>query len=169
VLFSRVGAVLARVGFVRLCLDLLGRGSTAMPQRVSRAFGTEAATTLRRLVGEVQKMPREVWPMAQAHWSRPASFQSMAAHLAALPRSAAALASAPDLGDLPLAVITAGTQSESGRAAHARLAALSTRGRQILVPGAGHWTHLDAPDLVVDAIRTMMREVRAEERDTSNT
>jgi len=156
VFLARVGMVLAAVGFVRLCLTLLLSGSTGTPRRVSRLFGSDAAQTLRRLVGEVQKMPPELWPAVAAHWSQPKCFRSLATHLAALRPSAREVQQFGALGDIPLVVITAASQSEPVRAEHARIAALSSRGRQVTASVGGHWVHLDEPEVVVKAIREVM-------------
>ena len=171
VLLSRVGAVLARTGLVRVCLRLLARGSTRVPRRVSRMFGSEAAKVLQRLVGEVQKLPAETWPAVRAHWSEPKCFTSMAEHLAGLRQSAAEVAACGDLPcDIPIVILTAASQSEAYRQEHARMAARSAHGRQMLASGSGHWILLDEPDLVVDAIRHVVALVtNAEERGTFQT
>jgi len=157
---SHVGSWLARVGFVRLSLKLLTGGAPGAARRVSRAFGAEAASVLSRLVGEVQKLPADTWPFVQAHWSQPRCFTAMARHLSALPHSARKLARHGELGDIPVVVITGGHQPESCRIEQQRLAALSSRGRQIVAEGAGHWIHLDNPTLVVEAIRDVVRLAR---------
>jgi pimeloyl-ACP methyl ester carboxylesterase len=156
VFLSRVGAALAAVGFVRLCLTLLVAGSTAVPSRVSRFFGSEAAATLRRLVGEVQKLPPEVWPAVAAHWSQAKCFLSMARHLSGLPGSAREIAATDSLGRIPLVVITAASQPPAVREEHARIARLSSRGRHVVAGVGGHWIHLDQPEIVVRAIRDVI-------------
>jgi len=157
VFLSRVGALLARTGLVRACLTRLSRGSTDVPRRVSRMFGSEAAKVLSRLVGEVQKLPVETWPAVQAHWSEPKCFTSMAEHLAGLRKSAAEVAACGDLPRrIPVVILSAATQSEAYRQEHARMAARSEHGRHVLASGSGHWILLDEPDLVVDAIRHVM-------------
>ena len=154
VLFSRVGAILARTGAVRACLALLAKGSTGVPKRVSRLFGSEAARVLDRLVGEVQKLPVETWPAVQAHWSEPKCFTSMAEHLAGLRKSAAEVAACGDLPrNIPVVILSAATQSDAYRREHARMAARSAQGRHVLASGSGHWILLDEPELVVEAIR----------------
>jgi pimeloyl-ACP methyl ester carboxylesterase len=156
VFLSRVGAVLARVGFVRFSLALLTGGAPRAAKGISRAFGSEASGVLNRLVGEVQKLPPETWPTVKALWSQPRCFTAMARHLASLPGSARDLASCAPLGDLPLVVITAGSQPESCRAEQQRLAHMSSRGRQIIAPGSGHWVYLDEPEIVVEVIRELV-------------
>jgi pimeloyl-ACP methyl ester carboxylesterase len=161
IFLSRVGALLAATGFVRVCLRLLAGGSTAVPRRASRLFGPEAAEFLGRIVGEVQKLPQETWPAVQAHWSQPKSFRSMARHLGSLPASAAEIAACGGLGQIPLVVITAASQPEACRAEHRSIAALSTRGRHVVATMGGHWIHLDEPELVVQAIREVVEIARA--------
>jgi len=156
VFLARVGVALAAVGFVRFCLTLLLSGSTGTPKRVSRLFGSDAAQTLSRLVGEVQKMPPELWPAVAAHWSQPKCFRALATHLAALRPSAREVDRFGPLGDIPLVVITAASQSEPVRAEHARIAALSSRGRQVIAHVGGHWVHLDEPELVAEAVRDVV-------------
>jgi pimeloyl-ACP methyl ester carboxylesterase len=156
ILLARVGAALAAVGFVRLCLTLLLTGSTAVPGRVSRMFGSEAAATLRRLVGEVQKLPPELWPAVAAHWSQPKCFLSMARHLAGLRASAREIAATGSLGRIPVVVITAASQPQAVREEHARIARLSSRGRHVIAGVGGHWIHLDQPEVVVRAIRDVI-------------
>ena len=161
VFLSRIGGLLARVGAVRACLSLLASGSTGVPRAVAKLFGSEASATLDRLVGEVQKLPPEVWPAVRAHWSQPKSFVSMAGHLGSLTKSAADLASRlRPLGDLPMIVISAESQPLACKAEHKTLAALSTHGQHIVARGTGHWVHLDDASLVVEAIRHVVQAVR---------
>jgi pimeloyl-ACP methyl ester carboxylesterase len=161
IFLSRVGGLLARIGLVRACLTLLARGSTGVPQTVARLFGSEAKEFLDRIVGEVQKLPPEVWPSVRAHWSQPKCFVSMAGHLGSLTKSAAEVANCEGpLGDLPMVVISAESQPAACRAEHARLAARSTRGRHIVAAGTGHWVHLDDAALVVASIRQVVDQAR---------
>jgi pimeloyl-ACP methyl ester carboxylesterase len=159
---SRVGAALSTVGIVRGCLTLLARGSTGVPRRMSHLFGSEAAKVLNRLVGEVQKLPAETWPAVQTHWSQAKCFSSMAEHLAGLRQSAAEVEACGELPrEIPVVVITAASQSAAYRAEHARMVARSACGRHLIATGSGHWIHLDEPELVVDAIRTIVEGRRA--------
>ena len=47
---------------------------------------------------------------------------------------------------------------------HDDIAALSTRGVNEIVPGAGHYIQFDKPGVVVDAIRHVIETVRAGDR-----
>ena len=161
ILLSWVGAALASVGFVRLCLNLLAGGSRTVPRAASRMFGSEAAALLKRLVYQVQKLPEDAWPKMRAHWSRPKSFLAQADHLASLRRSALEIAAVRPLADIPTVVLTAGSQPAGVRMEHANIAAQSSRGSHTVVESAGHWILIDEPDAVVDAVRRVLDRRRA--------
>src|SRR5262249_2895635 len=72
---ARRGALLSRLGLVRFALNLLTGGSRALPKFIARASSGSGAGFTERLVGQVQKLPRECWPMVQAHWCDPKSFE----------------------------------------------------------------------------------------------
>jgi pimeloyl-ACP methyl ester carboxylesterase len=159
---SRIGGVLARFGVVRACLALLTGGAPAVPRNVARIFGPTAAGTLERLVGEVGKLPAEVHARVQALWSQPKCFYGMANHLGAIQEAAAAVAGITALPQVPVVVISSGDQPPEILASHQALAGLSSQGRH-LTAGIGHWIQFDAPELVVTAIRDVVRsQVRHE-------
>ena len=158
IFLSRIGALLARLGVVRLCLALLSGGATAAPRRFSRLFGRQAAALLEHMVGEVQKLPPEVLPSVQAHWSNPKAFRGMWQHLAAMPEICADLASGSDeFGDVPVVVLSAGARDARWLAADVGLAQSSSNGRHVISSTSGHWVHLDDPELVIEAIRSVIR------------
>jgi len=88
------------------------------------------------------------------------------------------------LGDLPLIVLTAETSEEemlaqipaylqsvagpevirkvfeASRDMQKELVGLSSRGKQIMIPNTGHMIHLDQPQVVIDAIQSVMEQVR---------
>ena len=161
IFLSRVGAVLARIGVVRFSLALLSGGAPAAPRQFSRMFGRRAAALLEHLVGEVQKLPPEVLPSVQAHWSNPKAFRGMWQHLAAMPSCSANLARNTDVfGDIPVVVLSAGTRAAQWLGADAALAEASSNGRHIISPRSGHWIHLDDPELVIRAIRDVIASKR---------
>jgi pimeloyl-ACP methyl ester carboxylesterase len=161
VFLSRVGAVLARLGLVRLSLSLLRGGAPAVPRRFSRVFGSKAAALLEHMVGEVQKLPPEVHPSIQAHWSGPRAFHGMRQHLAALPACSADVASETDaFGDRPVVVLSSGQRDPRWLAADAALARASSNGRHCVSSRSGHWVHLDDPELVARAIREVVERIR---------
>jgi pimeloyl-ACP methyl ester carboxylesterase len=157
IFLSRLGALLAALGVVRLLLALLSGGSTAAPRQVSRMFGRKVAALLDHMVGEVQKLPPEVLPFVQAHWSHPKAFRGMWQHLAAMPSCSADLAREADaFGNTPVIVLSAGARDPRWLAADAALAHASSNGRHIVSPHSGHWIHLDDPDLVISAIHDVI-------------
>jgi len=161
IFLSRVGSVLARVGVVRLCLSLLSAGKTGTPRQVSRLFGPTAAAFLERIVGEVQKLPADVLPAVQAHWSDARAFRGMAQHLAALPLCAEEMSRGADqFADIPLVVVSAANRDARWLAADAALAQSSSAGRHIVAARGGHWIQLDDPSVVVEAVRDVLTRAR---------
>lgn len=81
----------------------------------------------------------------------------------------------PQFGDKPLIILTHGSMplrpgdnpdqhmqnEDKWIAAHARLAALSTRGRHIVVPDSRHYIQINQPKAVIDAIEQTVADVRA--------
>ncbi|MGD1096308.1 MAG: alpha/beta hydrolase [Bryobacteraceae bacterium] len=151
---SRRGAFLARIGLVRFALNRLTSGSRTLPKLIARASSGQGGGLIERLVGQVQKLPREVWPLIQSRWCDPKCFEGMARYLEALPENAASVPASP-LGDLPLIVLSSETASAIERQEHEELARRSTRGRLEIVSGSGHWIQLDRPDVVIQAIREL--------------
>lgn len=154
---SRVGGILARIGVVRASLALLTDGAPGVPRRFVRIFGSTTAHTLERLVGEVRKLPPEVHPIVQAHWSQPKCFRAMAAHLGSLQDMAAVVAGVTSLPDVPLVVVSSGGQSPETIARHRALARLSPSGRHVIAERAGHWIQLDDPEFVVATVRDLWK------------
>jgi pimeloyl-ACP methyl ester carboxylesterase len=160
-LLSCIGAGLASIGVVRFLLNRTRPGGSALPGAVLALFGRQADAVVRRVVGEVTKMPRELWPAVRAHWSRARGFLTMAQHFRGLPQSAAevktGLAPAPDkaclLCQTPIVVISAANCSEDRIRRHRVLADLSLCGSHVRATAGGHWVHLDEAAVVIDAIR----------------
>lgn len=162
IFLSRVGGLLARLGAVRLSLVLLSGGAPGAPRRFSRLFGRQAAALLEHMVAEVQKLPAEVLPSVQAHWSSPKAFRGMWQHLAVIPLCSADLVQGADaFGDIPVVVLSAGARDPRWLAADAALARASSNGRHVVAPHGGHWVHLDHPELVARAIEDVVSSVRA--------
>lgn len=142
---SHRGAMLARMGIVGWCLRSLLAGSRWLPKVVGGAASGNGLTVMKRIAGEVGKMPREVWPMVADHWSQPKSFLGMAAHFESLPESAREICESPPLEGVPMIVLSPPGSPASN--------VLDTNVRRIVAEKSGHWIHLDQPDLVVSAVR----------------
>lgn len=157
--FAKRGALLARLGVVRSALLLVIFGARALPKGIARATSGAGATVVSRIAEEVGKMPRETWPAVRAHWSRPESFDTMAAYLAQLTRCANEIPY-QTLGEIPLIVVTAERASASERVEHLRLTALSTEGEHVIAEGSGHWVQLDRPDVVAEAVARVLAKAK---------
>ncbi len=97
------------------------------------------------------------------------------AEMKALPQSAALTAATGPFGDMPLAVLShdpdkpvnelpadlAKPTSEAWEKMQEELAHLSTRGAQTIAKGTSHYIQLDRPDLVIEAIRNVVNQVRS--------
>ena len=154
--FAKRGALLARLGLVRSALLMAILGARALPKGIARVTSGAGATVVSRIAEEVGKMPREVWPAVRAHWSRPESFETMAAYLAHLIHCVNEVGY-ESLDEIPLIVVSAESASSSERAEHLRITSLSTRGEFVIAEHSGHWVHLDRPDVVIDAVRRVLR------------
>lgn len=153
VALSRRGAALARWGVVRLGLDLLLLGSRRLPTMLAVAASGKGSEVTRRLAGEIQKLPPEVWPRVKSHWCLPRSFSTMAEYLERLPEYCRAELDEEPLRRIPVHVLSAATTPPLVAEAHRRWAQQSRGGTHQVVPGSGHWLQLDAPQAVSDAIQ----------------
>ena len=159
-LFSRIGAFLTRVGFVRFVLNRLERGATGAPKAAARAFGPSAEKFLGRIVGEVRKLPPEVLPQVRAVWCRPRCHRATAAYVSSLPASAAVVASLGGLGALPLAVLSGSHHPQPRAREQEDLARLSSNSKHIIAAESAHWILLDEPELVAEAVRDVVEAAR---------
>ena len=150
---SAIGELLARVGVVRASLALLTGGHPGAPRAFVKLLGRRASGTLERLVGEVRKLPPELYPAVQAHWCQPKCFRAMAEYLRVLDDEAATIAAVRTPPDIPVAVISGGHQPPAEIAAHQRLASASSGGRHLIASRSGHWINFDEPQVIVDAVR----------------
>ena len=156
---SVIGAFLARIGVVRAALALLTGGHPGAPRAFVKLLGPRAAATLERLVGEVRKLPPELYPAVQAHWCQPKCFHAMAGYLGVLQAEAATMAAAIPPAGIPVVVISGSHQPASEIAAHRRLADASPQGRHVVATNSGHWILLDEPALIVDAVHTLLATI----------
>jgi pimeloyl-ACP methyl ester carboxylesterase len=157
VMLSKRGATLARYGVVRLGLDLLMSGAHAIPKLLSKASSGQGSSVTDRLVGEIRKLPPDVWPVVKSHWCLPRSFTTMAQYLNLLPDSCALTMEDSALRDVPLAVLSSDRSNPEVIEAHRHTAGLSRLGVHTVARGCGHWVQLDQPDLVVEAVHVVTK------------
>ena len=159
-LLSRIGALLAHVGVVRACLALLTGGAPRAPREFVRVFGPTTSRTLARLVGEVRKLPPELYPVVQELWCEPKCFHAMREYLSVLIRDTAAIAHVTVPREIPVTVISSADQPPQQIAEHRQLAAASVHGQHLTAARGAHWVQLDDPDVIVNAIRELVMSRR---------
>jgi pimeloyl-ACP methyl ester carboxylesterase len=166
--YAWIAAWLARLGFVRFCFARIGRGSSRLGRAAARAFGTDTASAVQRIAGEIRKLPAHILPIVRELWSQPKNFVSLGQYVAALPVSAAQAAAVSSLGDLPLIVLSGDHHAPPHTDWQRDLAQLSSFGRHLVASTSGHWIHLDHPELVTRAIREVVAAARLVGCSSSN-
>ena len=150
------GIPVARFGLARLATTSLlcrsGKASRAFSRATAKHGGLHV---LERITCEVEKMPREVWPIVAAHWSRPQFYRGLVAHLDAVPATVAEMHGAQAVEGIPVVLMTPGSaQPLSGD----DLRRIGPGARQVIARSSGHWIHLDEPELVIEMIRGMVEQ-----------
>ena len=153
---SRRGAILARIGVVRVALSVLHAGGRWFPRHVAHAVARQGTGLMESLAREVVKLPRELHSTVRAHWSRAKGFIAMAEYLEALPACAAAGLTMSVPANIPVTILSAGNATADELHERGTWAARSARGRHLQVPGTGHWLQLERPDLIVATVREMI-------------
>jgi pimeloyl-ACP methyl ester carboxylesterase len=149
----------ARVGLARLAVTSLFLRSGLAAQQLAGAAGNGGRHVLDRIKDEVGKMPREVWPIVAAHWSRPGNYAGMRSHVEAVPDTVREMHNAEPIQTIPVRVLTPGkstplTDEQIGR--------IGNQVQQVIATASAHWIHLDQPDLVIDSIREMVMAAAAQ-------
>ena len=159
----RYGATAARRGLAQLVSVLVRFGALSTARLL---VGLVSRGGLRRedegILAPIWKLPPEVRGVLREMWTQPKFFEALGSQIDTVCESAAAVVSAgpADYDDLPLTVLSSSRSGERRLEADAALARRSTRGRHILADESGHWIPLDAPHVVVDAVTTMIAEIR---------
>ncbi len=145
----------ARFGFFRLVISLLMYRSNRLSGRIAKSGGTGGRHVLKRLTEEVGKMPREIWPIIAAHWSRPEYYVGMQQYVSAVPDTVSEMHDAEPIRNIPILVLTPGNATPLSEQCLARI---GNNVRQVIAEESAHWIHLDEPDLVIDSIRAMVSD-----------
>jgi pimeloyl-ACP methyl ester carboxylesterase len=150
---SRYAIPIARFGLARLALtSLLGR-SGRLSGHLASATGNGGRHVLQRVTEEVGKMPKEVWPVVAAHWSRPGYYAGMQRHVEAVPESVREMENTEPIREIPVLVLTPGKSTPLSSQC---LDKIGDRVQQVIATHSAHWIHLDEPDLVINSIREMV-------------
>ena len=156
---ARRGVWAARLGLVRGALAALLAGGRWFPKLAARVGGRRGSAAVTNLVGEVQKLPSEVWPLVRSHWSDPRCFSALAAYLQCLPEAAKYALGMHQPQAIPTIILSASTASQNQLEERAGWVKESSS-RQIRVADSGHWLHLEKPDVVIEAIRELTDKTR---------
>jgi pimeloyl-ACP methyl ester carboxylesterase len=144
---------IARFGLARLAVTSLLCRSGRLSGQLASAAGTGGRHVLRRVTEEVGKMPREVWPIVAAHWSRPGYYAGMRSHVEAVPETVREMQQIDPIREIPVLVLTPG---KSVPLSVQCLEKIGNNVQQVIATSSAHWIHLDEPELVVDSIRDMV-------------
>jgi pimeloyl-ACP methyl ester carboxylesterase len=123
------------------------RISSGTPQKIGGRH------VIQRIKQEVGKMPREVWPVVAAHWSRPGFYAGMRSHISSIPDTVREMYKAEPIREIPVCVLTPGNSKPLSESC---LRSIGTNVQQVIAEESEHWIHLDEPELVISAIREMV-------------
>jgi pimeloyl-ACP methyl ester carboxylesterase len=144
---------IARFGLARLAVTSLLCRSGRISGHLAGAGGAAGRHVLRRVTEEVGKMPKGVWPIVAAHWSRPGYYKGMRNHVRAVPDTVREMRDAEPIRDIPVLLLTPG---KSTPLSDEDVLRIGDNVQQVIAPTSAHWIHLDQPELVIDSIREMV-------------
>ena len=157
----RYGSTAARLGLARLVSALVGLGAPGLARVVAKVVSRGG---VRRedegILAPIWKLPLDARRILRQMWTQPKFFDALGSQIETIGESAAEVMRAATNYDGPLVVISSARADEPRLRADAALAQQSTRGRHVLAADSGHWVPLDAPQVVVDAITSMVAEFR---------
>ena len=149
------GVPIAYSGLARLTTMSFFCRSGRFTNLFTRATGGH--NVLERLTSELNKMPPAVWPIVAAHWSNPAYFRGMTAHVQGVPGTVTEMLNAAPIVGLPVVLLTPG---HAKAISDMDLRKIGPKAEQLIAEKSGHWLHLDEPELVIQQIRDMMSAVQ---------
>lgn len=151
----RYAQPIAVCGLTRLAVTSLFRRTRKKPIAGNLAGATVSGGrhVISRITDEVGKMPREVWPVVAAHWSRPSFYEGMRRHIDSIPDTVKEMEQAEPIHEIPVTVLTPGKATPLSTECLNRI---GDNVQQVIAPASEHWIHLDEPDLVIGSIREMV-------------
>lgn len=149
------GIPIAYLGLARLTTMSFFSRSGRFTRLFTRVTGGH--NVLERLTSELNKIPKAVWPIVAAHWSSPAFFRGMTAHIQGVPGTVTEMLDATPIVGKPVVLLTPGHPKAISDADLRKIGPTAT---QLIAERSGHWVHLDEPELVVEQIREIMKAAR---------
>lgn len=153
-----------RLGLVRFCLARAARGSPRLARAATRAFGGDAALAVQRIAEKFvscqPKTYRRIELMVAAE-----EFHDPRTVRRCITRQCCTSWHG-DIARRSAAGRAFGRSSCVARHSEWQrdLTQLSSRGRQLVASGCGHWIHLDRPEWVIQAIRAVVVGARLDSK-----
>lgn len=148
----RYAVPIAACGITRLAVTSAFRHAVKLRGSESTNGKLGGRHVIARIKQEVGKMPREVWPVVAAHWSRPGFYVGMRSYIDSIPDTVREMDQADPIRSIPVRVLTPG---KSKPLSETCLSRIGDNVQQVIAEGSEHWIHLDEPELVVRSIREM--------------
>ncbi|NMD54287.1 MULTISPECIES: alpha/beta fold hydrolase [Tsukamurella] len=154
--------------------DMFRRSSGRRDAILLAVMRTLARTGILRLLGGLafRSAPADVRADLAREATTPQAIATMERELATFyPELRSWQSSAPDLGDIPVTVVSGAKSGGLGKAvrarvneAHAGRAAASPSGRHVVAAGSGHQVPLTDPEVIVEEVRRLVAGAAAENR-----
>jgi pimeloyl-ACP methyl ester carboxylesterase len=156
----RYGTAAARLGVAKLVARAVRLGALNVARAlVSVVSRGGLARQDEAILAPIWKLPPPTRALLEHMWTQPKFFEALGSQIGTISESAAQVLAEPrtHYGDVPLIVISSEAASEQRLVADRALANQSRRGRHVLAAGSGHWVPLDAPQVVIDAVLSVLR------------
>ncbi len=155
----RYAVPIAFCGLTRLAVTSLFHRAKRISGNLDGATVAGGKHVIDRITNEVGKMPREVWPVVAAHWSRPSFYSGVRSHIDSIPDTVMEMRDAEPIREIPVLVLTPGASTPLSEYCLSRI---GDNVQQVIAPASEHWIHLDEPDLVIGSIRAMVTAAATE-------
>ena len=158
----RRGSFAARVGLARMVSWLVNAGALAPARAVVALISRGGvARADEEILAPIWKLPREARGVLKQMWTRAAFFDALGSQIASISQSAAEVIDAGDIDHVPLVIVSATNPHPHHVAMQQQLVNRARQGRRIVASASGHWVPLDQPEVIVDAVRTIVEEIRS--------
>jgi pimeloyl-ACP methyl ester carboxylesterase len=155
----RYATPIAQCGLARLAVNLFFCRTNKLSGQLASAAAPNGSHVIDRITTEVRKMPRTVWPVVAAHWSRPGFYTGLRSHLQSIPDTVREMHAAEPICEIPVTILT---PANTAPLTEANLERIGDNVRQLIAANSAHWIHLDEPALVIDSIRAIVAVVNTE-------
>jgi len=157
----RYGAITARLGLARVVAALVGLGQLTLARGLVIVTSRGALSRQdEAILAPIWKLPPDVRPVLSQFWTKPQFFEALGSQIGSICVSAGQVmeAASNGFGDLPLITISSTNPGDYRLRQQDAMAKLSTRGRHIMASNSGHWVPLDQPQVVIDAVKEVLRD-----------